>query len=311
MGTEARLAGPGSWPHPYCSTAPLEVWCVQGVAEREVVVKRPTHRTIRPPFVLEPDRERAVYGMILELRDVGAPRLLGTISEPGADADALVLESVDGDPLWQFEDELVWREAATWLGGFHARYWDPPDSLVQNALLLVLDEAHHRRWIRRALEGVRAGSSADADRKARSTAEWLAARWDAVVERMRAVPRSLLHGEFYPSNILVRRGKRPGSRICALDWESAGVGPCLIDLAALTTGWDSDARARMAADYLAVAGADGRWSPDPSHFDEQLDACRVQQAVQWCAWTSQWTPPPEHVRDWWGDAVEIVEARGW
>ena len=52
-------------------------------------------------------------------------------------------------------------------------------------------------------------------------------------ERLLALPVGFIHGELYPSNVLV--GERTG-RICAVDWEMAGIGPLLLDLAALTSG---------------------------------------------------------------------------
>ena len=54
FGKDARLVSPGPWPHPYRSTAQLEVWGIAGAPEGEVVIKRPSQRNVRPPFVRQP-----------------------------------------------------------------------------------------------------------------------------------------------------------------------------------------------------------------------------------------------------------------
>jgi thiamine kinase-like enzyme len=56
--------------------------------------------------------------------------------------------------------------------------------------------------------------------------------------------RVSLDGEYYASNIVVA-----GQRVCPVDWELAGAGPGLLDLAALTTGWSYADRAAIAAAY--------------------------------------------------------------
>src|SRR5947209_6646174 len=70
----------------------------------------------------------------------------------------------------------------------------------------------------------------------------IAAGFPAVVERLLALPRTLIHNEFYPSNVLIER-RREGVRVCPVDWEMAARGPALIDLAALTAGnWNETER---------------------------------------------------------------------
>src|SRR5207248_1649161 len=56
-----------------------------------------------------------------------------------------------------------------------------------------------------------------------------------VVERMTDQPRTLLHGGCRPSNILVKVASDP-ARVCILDWEEAGCGAPLYDLAYLLDG---------------------------------------------------------------------------
>jgi aminoglycoside phosphotransferase (APT) family kinase protein len=84
-----------------------------------------------------------------------------------------------------------------------------------------------------------------------------------------------------------------------------GVGPGLIDLAAITAGkWTADQRAELAAAYREA----GDFSADG--FDEAFDLCRLYQAVHCVGWSPSWSPPAEHAFDWLGHAVQLAEDLG-
>ena len=56
---------------------------------------------------------------------------------------------------------------------------------------------------------------------------------ERALARLAGLPAVFVHGEFYASNILVSR-----ARLCPVDWEMAGIGPGVLDLAALATAWE-------------------------------------------------------------------------
>jgi aminoglycoside phosphotransferase (APT) family kinase protein len=117
----------------------------------------------------------------------------------------------------------------------------------------------------------------------------------------------VIHGEFYPSNVLVGRGADPTARrIAPIDWEGAAIGPGLVDLAALTTGWDAGDGASIESAYRA------RYEPPTAGqpFSEALAACRLHLAVQWLAWEPSWSPPEEHRRDWLAEAEREARLLG-
>ncbi len=60
----------------------------------------------------------------------------------------------------------------------------------------------------------------------------LASAHERALARLAGLPAVFVHGEFYASNILVSPG-----RVCPVDWEMAGIGPGVLDLAALATAW--------------------------------------------------------------------------
>ena len=120
----------------------------------------------------------------------------------------------------------------------------------------------------------------------------VASRHEEVVERLLALPRTVIHGELYPSNVLVA-----GSRVCPIDWELAAAGPGLVDLAALATGWTGADQGAIIAAYGDVDAND-------------LDSCRLHLAVRWLGWSRTWNAPKAHARDWLAEAVGAAERLG-
>ena len=121
-------------------------------------------------------------------------------------------------------------------GRLHARFAGRAPRAATADHLLRYDRALLRGcWMERARSPSRAtrrraGTTMERD-------EWLAGALRARSSSgSRRLPATFIHGEFYPSNVLV--GPPPGAAaICPIDWEVAAVGPGLVDLAALTTGW--------------------------------------------------------------------------
>jgi thiamine kinase-like enzyme len=124
------------------------------------------------------------------------------------------------------------------------------------------------------------------------------------VDRLTAAPQQLVHGELYPSNVLVG-ATAAGVQVWPVDWEMAGVGCPLLDLAALTSGWHGGDHDALVDAYLDDAGP-ARWA-DREEVGALLDCCRLHYALQWLGWSPGWTPPPEHARDWVADALAIAE----
>jgi hypothetical protein len=255
----------------------------------------------KPAAVLDPHREIEVYRDVLGPARLDVAACYGTVADPGEGRYWLFLEAIDGVPLWQ-AGEPAWDAAARWLAALHGR-----GAPIRQGHLLDYDAAYLQSWLERALAFAPEGAL-----------DSVAAGWRRVIERLSAWPRTLVHGEFYPSNVLVRRG-RPGivpedlaggrTGIVPVDWEMAGIGPGLLDLAALTSGsWSAGARERLALAYRDALPRAVRPSAD-----DLLDAlmhCRLYIAVQWLGWSQDWSPPAEHAHDWLAEAVTTCEELG-
>jgi aminoglycoside phosphotransferase (APT) family kinase protein len=173
--------------------------------------------------------------------------------------------------------------------------------------LIRYDARFYAMWMERALGFARKPETGWDDRT-REAVERLAARYDPVIERLSSFPATFIHGEFYPSNVLIQQ-TASGSRVCPIDWEMAAVGPGLVDLAALTIGkWTEQERHALALAYLSADGP--RDGSDAEDLLEALALFRLHLAVQWLGWEPSWSPPAEHRHDWLGEAQRAVEELG-
>ena len=279
----------------YATSAPVEeVDAVLEGGESLALVLKETGRNAlaagalaaKPAFLADPVRERDVYERVLAAAGLGTARLYAADTQ--GDGGWLLLERVDeAVELFQVGERSTWETVAGWLAQMHETLRD-----VRSGRLLSHGEEELRRWLDRAV------ASAGSRRLAGP-----AACYDTALEMLLAAPRGFLHGEFYASNVLVVRAPT-GIRVCPVDWETAGVGPQVLDLAALVAGWPEDDRAAIAAAYRAAAP--DAW--DGADFARTLDAARLQIALQWLGWSDAWTPPREHALDWFNEALLAAAA---
>ena len=258
---------------------------------------------VRPDFVHDPLREIEVYGAMLDAAGLGTAAFYGSSVDAERGRYWLFVERIVGAPLVEVGDFAVWRAAARWLARLHARTPEGCAAVRGAKHLLRYDGDYCRRWLLRALTFLRDA----APEPARRRFEWLAGRYDGVVDRLRALPASLLHGEFYAANVLVAPAAG-GVRVCPVDWEMAAVGPGLLDLAALTSGkWTAGERRELADAYRGACGADGA-SDRAALVPAAWECCRLQAVVQWLGWARSWSPPRGQAHDWLGDALGLIDA---
>jgi len=254
-------------------------------------------RLAKPEFLHDPRREPAVYATLLAPAALGAPRYYGSLAEPEAERHWLFVEWVEGRELYQVGERELWEAAAAWLGTMHQRFAKQLDR-GHSAHLLDYDPTYYRRWIDRARSFAAVPGQPPAHLH---SIELLVPRYEAASEELLALPRTVIHGEFYASNVLVA-GDPADPRVAPVDWELAASAPGVIDLAALVSGgWSDEDREAIATAYRTAAGP---FSPSP----RELDLARLHLAVQWLGWAEpSWTPPPEQRQDWLGEALSLAE----
>jgi Ser/Thr protein kinase RdoA (MazF antagonist) len=254
-------------------------------------------RLAKPDFLHDPLREAAVYASVLAPRGLG-PRYYGAAIDPDAERYWLFVERVEGRELYQVGNLELWQAVARWLGAMHTSLAADLEDHAERGRLIEYDEAYYRRWIERAEEF----AAAPGQPRSRSEAvARISAGYGPVMQGLLDLPKTVIHGEFYASNVLVA-GTAPALRVCPVDWELAALAPGLVDLAALISGgWAEEDREAIVAAYRLAAGV-------PAFSCDQLDLARLHLAVQWLGWAPpSWTPPEGQRHDWLGEALALAE----
>ena len=263
-------------------------------------------RQVKPSFLHNPLREIAVYQKLLTLFPSGAAICCGVFVDEPRQCYWLFLEKVQGRELYQIGEFETWQTVARWLAEFHGHFTKHDNRLMKMAPFLRYDAAYYRRWTKRAYAFANRDHTAQ-QRMAKTALAWVAERYEKVIEQLVALPSAFIHGEFYSSNVLVQ-DETNGVRVCPVDWEMAGSGPGLLDLAALSSGkWSDKQKIALA---LAYYEAQTPTRCQPISFDEFLISlyhCRLHIAMQWLGWAPNWSPPAENAHDWLGEALELAE----
>lgn len=202
-------------PSPSASTARLEHLRVQPVEgpARALVLKWGGRDTAR---------EVAVYRDVLDGAGVGTADLVAG----SVDGGWLALDDVPGRPLWTSGELADWCLTARWLAQAHGRL-----ATRARALGPAPDTDAGAQLARAVARDARAAALGEVHGRA--------------VAALAATPRTVVHGELFPSNVLLRGAGGP----CVVDWETAGEGAGLLDLAALTLGWPPAQVAQIAQAY--------------------------------------------------------------
>jgi hypothetical protein len=268
----------------------------------------PEARRIKPRFLYDPLREIATYEWILTPFGMGAPCFYGSAVDRRRGRYWLFLERV-GVPITEVGDFAVWQQACGWLARMHSRFAREPGlaRAVAHVPLMRYDRAHARYWMDRARENLQADSSQP--RLVRRRVASLALQYERVLDETEAQPSGFVHGEFFASNVLVQT---EAGRPCVhpVDWEVAGIGPTLMDLAAFTAGWAEERRVELVDSYRSVMSDEQGTSVPYDEFMRALDCCRLHLAVQRVGWARQWTPPANHRQDWLNQAFDIADRLG-
>lgn len=251
-------------------------------------------RDIKHQFFYHPEREIAVYKSILSNGDLNTAKYYGSVVDKSTDRYWLFIENVPGLEMYQVGEFETWRQVARWLATLHAIFADRAAELLVSAPLLRYDHAYFQLWPQRAM-----AYSQHRSPGIRARLEKALSRYDGVIERLLHLPITLLHGDFYASNILAQP-LEDGTRICPVDWDMAALGPGFIDLAALISGqWREAERDGLIKAYL------GRDPTEETRTD--IACCQLHLAIQWLGWSPNWNPPQEHRQDWVSQAAELAE----
>jgi hypothetical protein len=263
-------------------------------------------RRAKPPFLYDPLREIETYRTVLAPDRLGTAVCYGAVVDEDRGRYWLFLERVPGLRLAHVGEFVTWMQVAQYLAVMHNSFARKAGGAGR---WLDYDRDYYWQWMRRAQAFVSGNESLRGDEGA-GAIERVARRYEQVIERLLALPKTLIHGEFYAANVLISEtGGR--LRICPVDWEMTAAGPGLMDLAALTCGtWSDDQKRALALAYRGRLEPGAGWPPEPEPFLAALDLCRLHLAVQWLGWSLEWSAPPQQAWNWLAEAVRAAEKLG-
>jgi thiamine kinase-like enzyme len=211
--------------------------------------------------------EAAVYSHILRTARATTPTFYGAYWDVKTDQTWLILEYLDDSVRLQKTQEpsAAIGVAARWIGRFH----NATEERLSGASMRFLtryDTEYYLGWARRT--SLLAGHL-------RQRFPWLTTlcrRFEDVVPLLLDSPPTVIHGEYYPKNILFG-----GETVYPVDWESAAVAAGEIDLAALTENWGAEIGRQCELEYQQV-----RWPKgSPVNFEERLCAAQIYLQFRW------------------------------
>jgi hypothetical protein len=258
-------------------------------------------KVLGPSHMRTKDRSRReidVYRTVLPDAPPGTAVCYGALAS--GRRHRLFLERVDGVDLPQAASLSAWARSAEWIARFHRIFRGPRLARVASrAALPAYDGTYYRLWLERAYRFA-------ADDRRRRVLDRVARAHESIVARLLRMPDAIVHGDFYPSNVMIG-GTPRRLRVCPVDWEMTAVGPALMDLAALVTGWPEPQRRALVRAYRTAADVKTRSRRASREFATDLDCCRLHLAVRMLGWSRGWTPPPQQAYDWTGEALGIVK----
>jgi hypothetical protein len=230
--------------------------------------------------------EVEVYENILRRLPFSTPRFYGTYEDQTTGRIWLLLEYLDNHfRINKTTNRHAMNLAARWIGQFHATTNMGRQS-INSAFLKVYDAEYYLGWARQALRYY-------ATHQPRNS-PWLAilcGRFSEVVDSLLCGPLTVIHGEYYPQNILVRDCK-----IYPVDWESTAVAAGEIDLATLIQAWPEHVRRECTVHYQQA-----RW-PEGAPADFERSLCAAQLYLHF-RWFSDWAKPSKRKIEWWLDCA--------
>jgi thiamine kinase-like enzyme len=223
-------------------------------------------------------RELRMYRDVLSRLQLGTPELYAWRWEPQHDSFWLFLEHIDSDRLTRSGFER-WVEAARWAARFHAAVRELP--LTEADFLIHLDRDHYRHCANR-LEQNFSNFNPEQQPIIRQALN----DYDGILEQLVALPRHLIHGEFFGQNVMIRQAN-PAEPIAVIDWETAAIGPGYIDLVSISAGqWTPEQRQAMWRAYFEQYQAETGLPMDWEHFCQEVGQVALYRALWWLGWWS-------------------------
>jgi len=222
--------------------------------------------------------ESGVYRHVLQPFADSTAKFYGSYEGRSGSESWLVMEYLEDAVRFtkSSHPERALLDAAKWIARFHAQ--TEGDFEGKDLYLNRYDVNYFAGWARRTAE------YADHWHQKFPWLSGVCINFETIVLSLLNTPRSIVHGEYYPQNVLLQNGV-----IYPVDWESAAIGPGEIDLAALTEKWPAEIVEQCEQVYVLERWPNGA----TQEFEHTLSAARMYLAFRWLGDRPEWTIGPQ------------------
>jgi hypothetical protein len=243
------------------------------------------------------DREAQVYRAFSDHSGFAAPELVGII---GTDDPHLVLMAVPGLDL-RYQDLDHWALAAEELGAMHAAFASEARDLESYDFLARHDAPANLATALHAYT-VLNGSHNDAGRLIKE----VVGGYERVAVELAEEPSTLVHGDLAPKNVVIADHDK--KKAVFVDWEWAGIGPGLGDVADLVNGLDEGATRRMLEAYAGSAA--GAVPADHDALDRSYKLALLHKTMVRLGRSIDWKVSDDQVTSWGRTAADLYSELG-
>ena len=201
--------------------------------------------------------EIKIYDEVLRNLPLSKPGFRGKCFFPECNETLLLMEYLEGTKSLKGNPDINhYLRAASWIARLHHFFENNVPSFVK-----VYDTPYYFIWTKRMLNEP---SILEAHPWLRDVINF----FHEHIEILTGAPHTLIHGEYYSKNILIRE-----EDVYPVDWESAAYAPGEIDLASIIEARKEEAVAQIRESYIKTRIAAGGW--DESGFEARLGMAQL------------------------------------
>lgn len=219
--------------------------------------------------------EAEVYRRLLHGSRFTVPRFYGSYIDETSGSTWLFIEYLDRSlAVNKSADPKAIPRAARWIASFQ-RTSDSLFSEIETLFLHRYSAPYFSKWAQQ--------TSQFAGPALHRRFPWLrslCSNFGECVGILASGPKTIIHGEFYPHNVLIHC-----RAVYVVDWQSAAIAAGEIDLAALTDSWSRQIVQECESVYERIRWPDGA----PADFRHRLGLARLYWLFRWLGQCEEWT----------------------
>lgn len=242
--------------------------------------------------------EADIYNNILTKIRLPVPHYYGVFKMQPTNTLCMVIEYLnDAVPVdWAIMDNSM-EKAAQWIGEFHRH-----NENISSNQLINYNSGYYMQWVENVQMLVKELNSSE--KYITDSCNYFSQN----VHSFASEYQTLIHGEFYPNNILFKN-----ATIFPIDWESAAIGAGEIDLVSLTDRFSKKVTDKIFKNY-AIARWGNQNRLKEKDFLHRLQMARLYFCFRWIGKYSsikEWEKNPkklEYVKGWFSQLSQIYSA---